>query len=394
MKFLIALFRYFPYGGLQKDFLRIAEELLRRGHQVLCVCMEWDGPVPSGLEVRKISCSGCSNHGKAATFEKKVKAILQAGDFDCSLTMNRMGGFDFYFVADNCFALDTAAKHSVFVQKLLPRYRIFLRQEQAVFSADSATRIFTIVDRQKPDYQKVYHTADSRFLALPPGMNEQCRLRPEEERMAIRHRIREELNIPEQDCLLVQVASSPGTKGMDRSILALADVLKRIVVQQPDGKALADHIRLLLVGIKEPAHKVFRYLPAKFMQEKVIFAGARDDVPELLTAADLMIHPARNEAAGTVLIESIACACPVICSGACGFSSYVRESGGIVLPEPYNGKKDLEPILLELLTSPDKLQNMKQCCQNYAVNADFYRRAVVAADYMEDFVRQKSSTCR
>jgi UDP-glucose:(heptosyl)LPS alpha-1,3-glucosyltransferase len=114
MKFLIALFRYFPYGGLQKDFLRVAEELLRRGHQVLCVCMEWDGPVPSGLEVRKISCSGCSNHGKAATFEKKVKAILQAGDeLNRQIVLGLMEGKSAEAIAKALFLSTRAVRYRI-----------------------------------------------------------------------------------------------------------------------------------------------------------------------------------------------------------------------------------------------------------------------------------------
>ena len=34
MRILISLYKYFPYGGLQKDTLRFAREAARRGHQV------------------------------------------------------------------------------------------------------------------------------------------------------------------------------------------------------------------------------------------------------------------------------------------------------------------------------------------------------------------------
>ena len=34
MKLAFALFKYFPYGGLERDFLRIAKECQSRGHEI------------------------------------------------------------------------------------------------------------------------------------------------------------------------------------------------------------------------------------------------------------------------------------------------------------------------------------------------------------------------
>ena len=52
MKLLLALFKYFPSGGLQKDTLRFAEEAIRRGHDVTLLTTSWEGPPPpDGLEI-------------------------------------------------------------------------------------------------------------------------------------------------------------------------------------------------------------------------------------------------------------------------------------------------------------------------------------------------------
>ena len=79
--------------------------------------------------------------------------------------------------------------------------------------------------------------------------------------------------------------------------------------------------------------------------------GPRKDVPGLLLAADLMVHPARNEAAGNVLLEGIASGLPVICSAACGFCDFVAEAGGVVVPEPWSDRVFLQ-LLTEMLGRP------------------------------------------
>ena len=119
-----------------------------------------------------------------------------------------------------------------------------------------------------------------------------------------------------------------------------------------------------------------------FPRNKNIFGGARKDVPELLLAADLMVHPAREEATGTVLVEALAMGLPVACSGACGFASFVRESGNIVLPEPFS-PQDLSAALITLLADPSTLRKMRKRTMAYSKTVDFYSRAAAALDILE-----------
>ena len=49
MNFAFAIFKYFPFGGLQRDMLRMAEAAVRRGHRVTVFASSWDGdPPPDG----------------------------------------------------------------------------------------------------------------------------------------------------------------------------------------------------------------------------------------------------------------------------------------------------------------------------------------------------------
>jgi UDP-glucose:(heptosyl)LPS alpha-1,3-glucosyltransferase len=49
-KIAILLYKYFPYGGLQKDFLLITKELLSRNHDIKIFTRSWEGssPDPTG----------------------------------------------------------------------------------------------------------------------------------------------------------------------------------------------------------------------------------------------------------------------------------------------------------------------------------------------------------
>ena len=116
---------------------------------------------------------------------------------------------------------------------------------------------------------------------------------------------------------------------------------------------------------------------------QVVFAGPRQDVPDLLTAADLMVHPARNEATGTVLAEAAVCGLPVVCSGACGYAPLVKEAGGVVLEEPFSVIA-LTAALELALRLPDALERMRRDACAYAGKTDFYHRTECFWRFIED----------
>ena len=370
MNFAFALFRYFPFGGLQRDMLRMAECAVRRGHSVTIFTTEWNSEPPAdGISVRLLPVTAWSNHGRARQFEAAF--LKRADGFDARFVFNRMAGGDFYFAADNCLAVEIPRKHSALMMKLNPRYRVFLRQERSVFDPAAHTKIFYITPRQKNDYLVIYHTLEDRFIFLPPGMYEKCRRPADAE--AIRERKRAELGLNKDQLMLILVGSSFRGKGGDRAIEALASL--------PEN--LRKRCCLYLVGSisGNEAPQVAKRLG---VSSQVILPGGRRDVPEQLLAADLMIHPARNEATGTVLIEGIAAGLPVLCSEECGFSNFVREASGLVVP------KDAPQSVLNAMLA-DALQRLPELAERtrrYAETADFYRRADVAVDALENFCRR------
>ena len=50
-KIAILLYRYFPYGGLQRDFLEVGKELQSRGITFKVFTRRWEGNIPDGFSV-------------------------------------------------------------------------------------------------------------------------------------------------------------------------------------------------------------------------------------------------------------------------------------------------------------------------------------------------------
>ena len=43
------LYKYFPFGGLQRDFMRIASTVAARGHHVRVYTQSWEGDCPEAF---------------------------------------------------------------------------------------------------------------------------------------------------------------------------------------------------------------------------------------------------------------------------------------------------------------------------------------------------------
>ena len=277
-------------------------------------------------------------------------------------------GADVYFAADNPFYSTAMRNVGKLGAWLLPRYRTFIAEERGVFAPEAGTVIMCLTSRQRNEYIGIYHTPEERFRLLPPGIPADRRRPPEDEAEARRKAKRNELGVAEDETLLLQVGSGFRTKGVDRAIAAFAAL--------PDD--FRENLRFVVAG-RGKARPLERLARKLGVDDRIALLGPRDDVPDLLLAADLLIHPARNEATGTVLIEALAAGTPVLCSGNCGFADYVAESGGIVLPMPFS-QRHLDNTLLRVLATPEKLSDMKQNAVGYGQGADFYRRAEAAAD--------------
>ena len=368
MKILLALFRYHYWGGLQSDTLRLVEEALARKHEVVAFTTSWPDP-PKGLQLDLIPQHGLTNASRMAAFERAWQIRLAQGDYDVSIAMSRIAGGDFYFASDTCMWTRYHKKYPKWLLWLNPRHRYILNTERRIFAPGISTRIFTIAPLQQKEFQEAYGTPSERLIALPPGMRPDCMRPSEHAAIAIRSEVRKELKLDNDSIVFIQVASNPVGKGTDRLLKAMGALPREII----------SRLRLVLVGANDEyaVHKMA--LRMGFPPSQIRVTGIRKDVNRLLLGADAMTHPAREEGAGSVLVEALAAGIPVICSGICGFAPIVAESGGIVLEEPYTE----EELVLELGELVAKLPDYTRKALIYGATHDFTGRARVLVDHLE-----------
>ena len=178
LKLAFCLFAYRPWGGLQRDFFRIACECVRRGHQLQVYTMEWHGELPSEFAVEVIPVSRLrQNAGRSRAFGAAVQARLQARACDVVVGFNRLPGLDIYYAADPCYAARIARLRSAWY-RWTARYRQFSAVERTVFAPPARTRILMLVESEIDNFVRYYQTPRERFHLLPPSIDPARRAPP------------------------------------------------------------------------------------------------------------------------------------------------------------------------------------------------------------------------
>ncbi len=376
MKLAFSLFKYFPYSGLSRDFMRIVEESRRRGHDITVFAAQWQGARPEGVEVCMIPTYRWMNHAQNASFYHHLRSRLRSEQFDAVIGFNKMPGLDLYYGADYCYVGRAVPRYGP-LYRVTPRYHHFHTFERAVFSCHSKTEILSLSEREKSVYQEFYGTPDHRFHLLPPTLDKKRRLNGS--RDIVRERVRNELNVALSERVLLFVGSGFKTKGLDRAIEALAALPADI----------REETRLIVVG-QDNESAFERYAQNLDIGQSVQFLGGRSDIPELLAAGDLLVHPAYSENTGTVLLEAIAAGLPVLTTDVCGYASHIEKSdAGLVIKSPFE-QKALNESLLEMLTSPRRDKWLRNGIA-YGADTSLYRMPESAVDTIEGWVANKKN---
>ncbi|MEZ0287831.1 MAG: glycosyltransferase, partial [Methylophilus sp.] len=337
MKFAFLIFKYFPYGGVQRDMLRIARDCVALGHQVTIFTGEWQGPQPADIQVRLCAGSGWRNHTRHASLINAMQHAVRSEHFDLVVGFNRMQPVDVYFAADSCF-IAKAHEERPWWYRLTSRYRWFQQAETSIFSPASHTHILTLTAQEQATFQHWYQTPSERFHLIPPILDPQRF--PAFDRTQSKQWLAEAFGILPEHTALLLVGSGFKTKGADRAVTAIASL----------PESVRKNVRMLIIGQDNPRW-LQKHIHVHDLSSQIQVLGGRDDIPKLMQACDWLVHPARRELAGHVLLEAMASGLPVLTTDVCGYAPHIASAGaGMVLASPFS-KQALNRTLATALTS-------------------------------------------
>tara|TARA_R110001592_G_scaffold363043_1_gene679535 strand:- start:12214 stop:13359 length:1146 start_codon:yes stop_codon:yes gene_type:complete len=377
LRLAFLIFKYFPYGGLQRDFARMLLALQGRGHHCRVYCTSWQGEELVGIDLRVAPVTRGSNVRRNERFLTWVQADLRDEPVAGVIGFNKMPGLDVYYAGDTCY-LDTAMQRGRILYRLGWRYRHFSSWEKAVFDRAARTEILLISATEKASFEQHYQTQAARMHLLPPGV-EPDRRRPADA-TARRAQARHKLGLTYDVHTLLFVGSDFSRKGLDRAIRGLG-YLQRTCPERRFRLLVAGQGRVGRLGLLARRQQV---------QEQVVFLGGRDDISDLMLAADVLVHPARSEAAGIVLLEALVAGLPLVVTDVCGYANHIKTAGaGLLLSAPFD-QSALDAALATMLD-----RDVQAACRarglNYAETTDLYSLHSAGAALIEQIIQRKEA---
>jgi starch synthase (maltosyl-transferring) len=180
-----------------------------------------------------------------------------------------------------------------------------------------ATRIIAVSDGIASELINRYGIDPAKVVVIPNGI-EPDRLQPTRTRAAVR----EELGIDASVPLVLQIGRLTPQKGYDLLIAAMPAVRER----HPE-------VRLLCVGDGPDLELLEALAASHHMENRIYFAGHREDVPDLLAAADLIVLASRSEGMPYSLLEAMGMGMAVVATRIGGIAEVVEdETTGVLVP--------------------------------------------------------------
>lgn len=246
-----------------------------------------------------------------------------------------------------------------------PHSRLALHFRLMAWALRRARRVIAVSEITRSHYLKRAHLRPERVVTIYNGIDPTAFQAGPEARAAVRAEFGLDLEAP----VLVTVAVQREPKGIQYMLAAL-----------PQVAAAFPAVRYLLVG-DGPHRPALEEQAARLgLSDRVVFAGARDDVARLLAAADLFVLPSLTEALPTVLAEAMAAGLPIVATTVGGIPEMVRHGEAALLVPPQDPAA-LATAVSRLLDNPRQAAAMGRSGRRLAASRfDIRTQARALAD--------------
>ena len=211
----------------------------------------------------------------------------------------------------------------------------------------------------------------ARVHRIPSAVDTQ-RYRPDP---TARSRVIEVFGLRDDALIVAVVAQLIARKGHAQLFAELQELVRR-----------HPKLQVLCFGRGPLERELRSQIAARALDRHVRLLGFRDDLPDLLPGADVLVHPASREGLGVALLEALSCGVPVVACAVGGIVDVIQHDvHGLLVP--VNDGLELQRALERLLVNSTErrrlgaagrshVQNNFSIAQMIAGHLQVYRHAV------------------
>lgn len=238
-------------------------------------------------------------------------------------------------------------------------------------------RYAAVSDANRAILARAFRMPEEAITVIPNGVDCARFEGAAEARATARRALQADLGLPDDAILCLTVGRLSHQKGHD----VLIPAIPHVVARHP-----AAHF--VWAGDGPLEQKLRAQLTTCGVADRVTLLGRRDDIPHLLQACDLLVHPARFEGQPFALLEAMAAGLPVASTAASGIAEVVvdGEHGLLCRPDDIAALRD---IILRALDEPEAMARRAEAARLRV--ADFSEAAMVrkTLDVLEDLATSR-----
>ncbi len=201
--------------------------------------------------------------------------------------------------------------------------------------------VHTASEERKEHYLKSNWVNPKKVFTQPLGVD----TKSFQYSASARDTIRAQMGISEHDLVFGAVGHFGREKGVDLVVSAFVEVAN----EKSDC-----HLFVVGTGDSEQRERLSKL--ADSHASRIHFLGYRTDVPKVMSAMDIFVHGARQEAFGLVLAEALSNGRPVIATNTGGARQILNTEVGVLVPR--EDVRAMRQAMIELSAAPKKRESM------------------------------------
>ncbi len=350
--------------------------LLQKGHTVELACNDKESPIPAvygswGLKTHTVPFSRSPLRVSHIRSYHRIKKLIRNGDYDMVHTHTPIASVLVRFA---CRKQRKSGLQVVYTAHGFHFYQgapLFHRWAYYPIEKWCSRWTDALITVNREDYDRARQYMDAGATYLVPGVGvDLSRFAHVSLDCAAKKR---ELGIPENAEVLIYVAELNKNKNQSSLLDMMAEVAKTQI-----------HAVLLLVGEGPMLNALKKKAERLHLGERVIFAGFRQDVPELLRISDVCVPSSVREGLPVNVIEAMASLVPVVAYDNRGHRTLIQDgrTGYIV---PSGDHRAMAARVLELLKDPSLRCSLAAAAAQHAANYSV-EKAVAAMEKIYDTV--------
>ncbi|HEY2104585.1 MAG TPA: glycosyltransferase family 4 protein [Candidatus Binataceae bacterium] len=346
MRIAMLVRRFDPEGGgTERDFAAAADCLSGAGHEVRIYAARGSAASWHGIPVRRLPVPLLARSLEVLSFGLLAPRLARREGAELTLS--------FGLTADTDLIRCEGGAHSAYLEAarqweswaasaaraLSPYHAAQCRMEARGFRSARLRRVLAISRLVGDDVGRRFALPLAKIEVLYNGVDHE-RFKNSSPRLPAAE-IRRRFNIDRSSPLVLFIGNGFGRKGLGQLIEALA---------MSDGKAW------LVVAGEDRAAGAYQKMARRLrVERRVLFLGKRNDIADLLAAADVVALPSLFEAFGNVVLEGMAAGRPVLTSARCGAAEVLpAQLQPFVVQDPMN-PAEIAQRLQALMAAPREL---------------------------------------